>query len=325
MKKLAICAIASNENLYLRDWVKYHIDLGVQKIILFDNSPVDGDYPQQVIGDYIAERIVSIIHVRKEGFNPFLLQEMCYTSAYKVCHNDFDFMVFIDIDEYLTLAPGLSLDDFLNRFEDTDMIKLNWMCYTDNGLLHYDGRPVTERFTEPMKPYNKPDWWSDSHPVNSTIKTIVNCNRINDASFLSSNTPHFCITEKGNDAVAKSASGNKVNPYASACNIDYSVAWLRHFRTLTIEEFLYRRFARGMGDARSVTTKVKNLLKIFMVENKATPEKQQIVNEFFLNGPGKVHLEYEAENPDKVEKEDLEYDKDYYSQLIEKVAAAYNK
>lgn len=325
MKKLAICAIASNENLYLRDWVKYHIELGVSKIILFDNSPVTGDYPQQVIGDYIADRSVDVVNVRKDGFNPPLLQEMCYTAAYNVYHKDFDYMAFIDIDEYLTLAPGISLDNFLSRFDDTDLIKLNWMCYTDNGLLHYDRRPVTERFTEPMKPYNKADWWSESHPVNSTIKTIVNCNRISDASFVSTRTPHICDTDKKTNAVAKTANGNPVNPYSSACSIDYSVAWLRHFRTLTIEEFLYRRFARGMGDARSVTTKVKNLLKIFTVENRTTPEKQQIVNEFFLNGPGRVHLEYEEENPDKVEKEDFEYDKEYYTQLIEKVSEVYNK
>lgn len=69
-KKFAICAIASNENLYLRDWVKYHVDLGVCKIILFDNSPIYGDYPQQVIGDYVSENIVDIINIRKDDVNP---------------------------------------------------------------------------------------------------------------------------------------------------------------------------------------------------------------------------------------------------------------
>jgi len=323
MKKLAICAIASNENLYLRDWVKYHMELGVSKIILFDNSPVNGDFPQQVVGDYITDRSVEVVLVRKDGFNPPFLQEMCYTAAYEIYHKNFDYMAFIDVDEYLTLSPSLSLDGFLGRFDDSDLIKLNWMCYTDNGLLHYDDRSVIERFTEPMKPYNKPDWWSDKHPVNSTIKTIVNCNNAEYASFIATKTPHICETNKKANAVAKTANGKPVNPYASACNIDYSVAWLRHFRTLTIEEFLYRRFARGMGDSRAVTTKVKDLLKIFTVENRPTPEKQQIVNDFFLNGPGRVHLEYEAEHPEDVGEENFEFNEEYYNNLLEKVSQSH--
>lgn len=183
---------------------------------------------------------------------------MCYTSGYEVYHRDYDFMAFIDIDEYLTFVPGVTLDKWLCGFDDTDLIKLNWMCYTDNNLLHYDGRPVTERFTEPMKPFDKPDWWSDKHYVNSTIKTIVNCNNAEYASFLMTKTSHICATDKLDNAIAKTASGIPVNPYASACNMDYTAAWLRHFRTLTIEEFLYRRFARGIGDARGELMKVKN-------------------------------------------------------------------
>lgn len=66
-------------------------------------------------------------------------------------------------------------------------------------------------------------------------------------------------------------------------------------------------------------------MKIFTVENKTTPEKQQIVNDFFFNGPGMMHLEYEAENPDKIEKEeDFDYDKEFYAQLLNKVEKAHN-
>ena len=230
---VAICAIASNENLYLRDWVSYHRGIGVQKIILFDNSPSGGDYPEQVIGDYAAKGLVEIIRVRKEGRNPELLQEMCYTAAYNVWHAEFDFMLFIDIDEYLTLMDGLTLRDWLSGFRNADLVKLNWMCYTDGGLLHYDGRPVWERFTELMQPLDKSDWWSAAHPVNSTIKTMVNC-RQRWVSFVKVRSPHFCVTNKMLSAVAVTASGEKVHPFSSSLPVDYKNAWIRHYRTLTI-------------------------------------------------------------------------------------------
>lgn len=322
--RVAICAIASNENLYLRDWVRYHIGLGVKKIVLFDNSPLQGDCPQMVIGDYVSSGWVTIIHVRKKSVNPVLMQEMCYTAGYQAWHKDYDFMLFIDIDEYLTLRDGLTLQEWLKSVMMADLVKLNWMCYTDNGMLHYDNRPVTERFTEPMMPLNKADWWNEKHPVNSTIKTMVNCKQ-REASFLATKTPHICLTNKRNNAVAVTAGGKPVHPMASACMMDYDAAWIRHYRTLTIDEFLYRRFTRGIGDARSVSTRTEDLLKIFGVENEITDEKQAIVDEFFGNGPGRALLEFEEKNPDKIGEGKLEYDPEFFKMLREKVNRCYTE
>ena len=45
---MAICCIAKNENYYINDWVKYHLDLGFDHIYIYDNN--DGD---DNIGRYI--------------------------------------------------------------------------------------------------------------------------------------------------------------------------------------------------------------------------------------------------------------------------------
>ena len=34
----AICAIAKNENLYLKEWVEYHKNIGINKIFIYDNN-----------------------------------------------------------------------------------------------------------------------------------------------------------------------------------------------------------------------------------------------------------------------------------------------
>ena len=61
--KVGLIVIASNENLYLRDFVEYYKTIGVDQIILGDNSPENGDYPQLVIGDYIKSGFVKYINL----------------------------------------------------------------------------------------------------------------------------------------------------------------------------------------------------------------------------------------------------------------------
>ena len=138
--KIGICCIVKQENLYLRDWVKYYHDMGISKIILYDNNDVKGEYPQQVIGDYIANGFVDYKNAR--GFYRYQIE------AYNQCYNEYktelDWIGFLDIDEYWYLSPHLTFDEFFSeeRFPNAGAIFFNWLCYGDNGLAHYDNRPV---------------------------------------------------------------------------------------------------------------------------------------------------------------------------------------
>ena len=41
----AICAFMKRENAYIDEWLKHHISIGIDKIILFDNNDNMEDYP----------------------------------------------------------------------------------------------------------------------------------------------------------------------------------------------------------------------------------------------------------------------------------------
>ena len=63
--------------------------------------------------------------------------------------------------------------------------------------------------------------------------------------------------------------------------IEYSTSYIKHYRTLTIEEFLYRRFGRrGYADNASHHNKEK-IMACFWEQNEWTEEKQKIVDDFF--------------------------------------------
>lgn len=108
--KIGICAVIKNENLYLREWVEHHKNLGFDKIILYDNNHPEGEYPHQVIGDYIMDGFVEVHNVRGYQFlfdvagAGFSIQTICYNKCRMEYQNEIDWMAFIDADEFITIG-----------------------------------------------------------------------------------------------------------------------------------------------------------------------------------------------------------------------------
>ena len=112
--KSVLCAIVKNENKYLKDWIDYHYKLGFDKIVLCDNNDTE----------YINENSVEVLdyrnkHIEVDGikrqmeFN-YGIQEVAYNDCYHNYSNDYDWIAFLDIDEYLILDNGLSINEFLS-------------------------------------------------------------------------------------------------------------------------------------------------------------------------------------------------------------------
>lgn len=265
--KIGICCIVKQENLYLRDWVKYYYDMGVDKIVLYDNNDVNGEYPQQVIGDYISKGFVDYKNAR----GLYRHQVNAYNECYTEYRHYFDWIGFLDIDEYWYLSPHLTFDEFFSeeRFPNAVGLFLNWLCYGDDNKLHYEPLPVQERFKIPSQPI-------DSVP-NAVKKCFVRCSDefniiMNDANgynveFLVDKDFHT-YTEDG-------------DIFRDEIKRTYQDSYIKHYRTLTIEEFLYRRFGRGGYADYGSPYRADCIMKIFWEQNEWTEEKQNIIDKFF--------------------------------------------
>ena len=258
--KVAICCIIKQENLYLRDWVKYYYDMGIKNIILYDNNDVDGEYPQQVIGDYISNGFV----IYKDVRGGYRCQIQSYTECYSEYKFLFDWIGFLDIDEYWYLSPEYTLDTFFDekKFPNAGAVFFNWLCYGDNDLVHYDNRPVYERFNGPTV-------------ISHVKKIFIKCNPNFNVIFDDANSV-LCINENGDAPLAYLSNGKNYNFEEKTVEN----AFIKHYITLTIEEFLYRRFGRKSYADNSSFNK-EFILGIFKGMNKMTEEKQLIIDEFF--------------------------------------------
>ncbi|MBQ3414758.1 MAG: glycosyltransferase family 92 protein [Clostridia bacterium] len=152
--KVAVCAIAKYENNYIREWVQHYITLGFDNVILYDNNDIDGEIFNDVIGDYIRSNYVILKDKRGEMFN----QKEFYNECYKEYSNEYDWIAFFDIDEFLELEYDDNIKNYLAKdvFKQFDYIRICWKTYTDNNQIKIIGNNYNcqTRFTEVFDVYD---------------------------------------------------------------------------------------------------------------------------------------------------------------------------
>lgn len=242
---VSICAIAKLENNYLYEWAEYHIGIGFSHIYLFDNNDIDGERIQDVFKGTPISDAVTVLDVRGQRCKQLKVYNLCYKSF------GFDWCAFIDIDEFVSFNPesGItSIEQLISRHECQNAIVLNWLCYGDCENLYYEKRPVWDRFPSPIFPYDFVASQINGTPENYHIKTIIKKGL--DIDWEEDHYP-FCnphIPSRLNTIVTASGKAVSNSPWQES---DYSVAYIRHYITMSLEEYA-RKSSRGAADTGSL-------------------------------------------------------------------------
>ena len=269
--QIALCCIAKMENEYIRFFVEYYKNLHFDKIFIYDNNNPDGEVFEDVINDYIQSEFVDIIDFRGK--------ERVQLSAYQDCYDRFnklyDWIAFFDIDEFLTISDGSEdIHRFLNKkaFLPYQLLHINWKVYGDNDLLDNDGRNVIERFVDPLPDNTK--MCSCGFPENDHIKSIVRggltCVRWDETPHTPISMGYHCCNPLG----------EPVNANAPFQKYDFSVAYIRHYSTKTIGEWVKNKMKRGIGNHSVAASKELLNLEFFFRYNRRTDEKQLYAERF---------------------------------------------
>lgn len=257
--RVAIIAIAKNEQLYLQEWLDYHLQLGFDTIIVADNDDT------LLLSGFSSENVIIEDYT---GIDK--VQSKAYTELFEKYKDDYDWIAFFDIDEFLVL-DGCTLKEFLSEF-DADEVKLNCMHFTDGDELDVvDGDySVFRRFV----------YAADSPDLNRFSKAFINC-RIK-ASFKA--IYGHGIYDKGVNAV--DVLGNKILPCdRKTRNKLFVKGWFNHYPTKTIGEYIRQKYYRGgpNGNPRRYT----DWENYFFRTNTRTEEKveyaKRIINELTIS------------------------------------------
>ena len=294
--KVTICAIAKNEERYIEDWLKYHYELGFDNITIYDNNIPERkgelrafiDNSTKLTPNMIAATEV-IDATGKSGY-----QKPAYNEYYK--RGGFDWCVFIDIDEFITLVKWNNIKDMVNdaRFQNVTGISLIWDNISDDNIVDvpddfvYNGI-LAKNITDPLEREKAAEEW-EKIPVYERLRTPRNIyeawavkNIIRGGLRDIKINIHFYSCKY---QLTKYTSGDmrkisfrymKESKYIADTNKEF--AYIRHYRTKTLREFLRQKYL-NKSDADNFSTRALFVDDYFFRINQRTPEKTIYYNTY---------------------------------------------
>lgn len=253
---ISLIACAKNEKPYLSEWLSYHLNLGFDKIMLFDNG---GN------GELKSEGKVEVYDAPGDRIQlqsyAFALSQMKYNDWCLVC----------DVDEFLNIG-NLSVQDFLKPYQGADVVKLNWVVYGDNDQLEYEDKPVRERF---LKPAQLACVYNDTVKVPENFHTkYFYCHKYKQ-TMLDIHTAHV---EGG---IVINTKGQRVqdSPFQDLC---LDRGFVQHYITKSCREWCERRL--NTKDAcGSVVADFDTLKRWYFNLNQYSKEKENIIESYRLD------------------------------------------
>lgn len=140
--KCSLCLIFKDEGHDLKEWLDYHILLGVDHFYLYNNF--SSDNYKEILEPYINDGIVTLTEYPHR-----YAQIKAYSECYNLVKDETEWLGFIDADEYINLQRHDSISSFLDEFKLYPVLYLNWLMFGTSGHLHEDYSQLTiERYTQ---------------------------------------------------------------------------------------------------------------------------------------------------------------------------------
>lgn len=172
--KLSVCAIMKDEGSYLKEWIEFHLKVGVEKFYLYLNNCTDNT--EEILQPYVASGVVDAVVMNGEK-----MQIPAYEHCVRNHHNDTRWLAFIDLDEFIVPCKDDNINNVLDRYAKYSQVSLNWVIFGSNGHDVRTPGTVVERFT---RCGTKASHLRDPHLDHE--KSIVNPRRV-----FSIDDPHY--------------------------------------------------------------------------------------------------------------------------------------
>ncbi len=147
--KIVLVCIAKDENQYFDEWIRHHLKVGFDNVIIYDNNskePIE-----------IAEDLKAKVEIRKWIDTEFGSQSRAYLHACYSGQEMYNYMAFFDVDEfYMSLTMDVK-QDFKDINKYVTGLGIYWRIY---------GNPEPFETRQPIENYTK--YYGDKH-----IKSIV--------------------------------------------------------------------------------------------------------------------------------------------------------
>ena len=164
--KIAICAIGEPDAENLGEWANYHVGIGIDKTLLYNNGTAD-DMKYKIDEQLMQGETEDKIKVKIVDFpNQSEYKRLAYADGFSKVKDDYDWFVMFDINKFIALPKDESIKDIFKdlgeKYLEYEQIRLNSIMFSDYRSLAMDsGLPLPSGDNSIPKPY--------------LAKSIVNC------------------------------------------------------------------------------------------------------------------------------------------------------
>ena len=205
-----IVAIAKDEERYLAEWLEYHSRLGFSKFYIYDNSA------NNTLMNFASNEVTVIYYPGQ------VKQIEAYNDFIQNFSNEIDYVIALDIDEFLVIHNDMSLTEFISTYLTSSGICINWRFFGSNGHKYFTDLPVLERFT--MRQFD----------FDHNIKTLVRTDRL--LRYSNPHCPDLLTTGLITDLL-----GNPINVNDPVSESDTaSIAQINHYFCKSWQEFTWK-------------------------------------------------------------------------------------
>ena len=261
-----ILTIIKNEHQYLDEWIKYHLDLGIDHIFILED--IDSDSHKEITDKYrdrvSLDSVLSVLNEaqRKEAkqvkeLNKYNVQNLYFRNGLNYLKREYsdiyDWCFIIDNDEFITLENN-TLEDVLKQFNDYEAFVMSWKCYGANGHINkpdYSNKGVVESFTKEAE-----------GNIPNQVKTCYKLKSFKSEFLYVHHYPtdlcKWCNTDF----------------QKSKCIPSYNKLYLRHYITKSWEEYVWKRKTRGYPWGRE-----RNFDFFFKLNSDMLPIRDFLINQ----------------------------------------------
>lgn len=213
MPRLGVCAIFRNEARHLLEWLAYHVAVGVDRFVLYDNRSTDGG-ADRVRKSAFAERVTLVDWPDQPG------QLSAY--AHFITHHAarYDWVAAIDIDEFLLPLDAPSVPAMLERYTGFSGVLVSWLVFGPSGWNRPPPGLVIESYHQRA---------AEDLPLNHHVKTIY---RGADVRGVTQNSHEFALSGPVCNTAARAVPNVAIQPVP--CHVGMV---LNHYQTRSRQEW----------------------------------------------------------------------------------------
>ncbi|MBS1032843.1 glycosyltransferase family 2 protein [Gluconobacter cerinus] len=139
--KSSVALFIKDEVSDIIGWVSWYVNLGFDKIFIYDDHSKDGTF--EILNILSKKYPIELFRTDLKGsINFFYRQKDSYLDALHRSKGIYDWVFLADGDEYLFLSEDENVNEFLSFYSEADAIAINWCIFGSSGKALKERDPI---------------------------------------------------------------------------------------------------------------------------------------------------------------------------------------